>query len=95
MKHQINRYRVWLEPAVFERFVIENDVYICLPIDIPDNIYHSKLQIVYNSEKSACQECAFHCTHGPCSHLVCQQEKRSDRVAVIFKKVLDNGVLDD
>lgn len=95
MKHKVLGSVVQLEPAVFERFNLEKEVYVTIPTDKPDNLNLPHLEVKYNPNSSSCADCAFHSGPNKCHMLVCERHKRLDRVPVIFKKVLDYGVWDD
>lgn len=95
MKHKILGSVVQLEPAVFERFHLENEVYVTIPSDKPDNLNLPQLEVNYESDSSSCSDCAFHSGSNKCHMLVCEKHKRLDRVPVFFLKVQDYGVWDD
>lgn len=95
MKHKILGSLVQLEPAVFERFQLEKEVYVTIPSDKPDNLNLPQLEVNYNSVHSSCTDCAFHSGSNNCHMLVCERHKRLDRVPVFFLKVQDYGVWDD
>lgn len=95
MKHKILGSVVQLEPAVFERFHLENEVYVTIPTEKPDNLNLPRLEVNYHPDSSSCSDCAFHSGSNKCHMLVCERHKRLDRVPVIFLKVQDYGVWDD
>lgn len=95
MKHKILGSVVQLEPAVFERFHLVNEVYVTIPTEKPDNLNLPQLEVNYDSYASSCRNCAFHSDSNKCHMFVCERHKRLDRVAVIFLNVIDYGVGDD